>query len=109
MSEFLETAYIEFVAYCATLPNTASGTGQWSADSNRGDDLARHMVADSGYTGSVSSQRYGFTILHAYLNGKGDTYTLANGTEEDVVACVREAQERLNRSPIVLVQRKPAR
>ena len=95
---FLENAYNTMVEYCKQQENTAKPGfgGSWTAESNKGDDVARHRIYDGGYTGVVHSQKFNFSILFAHLNSEGNTYKLGSGSEDDVRACMHYCQEFLN-------------
>lgn len=108
MNTVLENAYNTMVEYCKQHDNTAKPGlgGMWTAESNKGDEVARHRIHDGGYTGVVCSEKFGVTILFAYLNDRGNTYTLSAGTEENVLKCMRYCQELLTPSPDVVVKIK---
>lgn len=108
MTDLLETTYKTMVEYCKILENTAKPGfgGMWTAESNKGDEIARHQMYDGGYTGVVRSQKYGFSILFAHLNNKGDTYKLGSGSEDSVRECLNYCQEILHPTSDVVVSVK---
>lgn len=109
MTDLLETTYKAMVEYCQILEDTSKPGfgGMWTAESNKGDEVARHQMYDGGYTGVVHSKKYGFSILFAYLNTEGNTYKLGSGSEDNVRECLKYCQEILHPSADVLVKVKP--
>lgn len=109
MNDLLETTYKTMVEYCQILEDTSKPGfgGMWTAESNKGNDVARHQMYDGGYTGVVRSQKYGFSILFAYLNTEGNTYKLGSGSEDNVRECLKYCQEILHPSADVVVKVKP--
>lgn len=109
MTDLLETTYKTMVEYCQILEDTSKPGfgGVWTAESNKGDEVARHQMYDGGYTGVVHSKKYGFSILFAYLNTEGNTYKLGSGSEDNVRECLKYCQEILHPSADVLVKVKP--
>lgn len=108
MTSLLENAYTTLVEYCKNREDTSKPGlgGMWTAESNKGDEIARHQMYDGGYTGVVMSKKYGFSILFAYLNDQGNTYKLGSGTEDSVRECMRYCQELCNPSADVEVKIK---
>lgn len=106
--EYLKSAYNTIKQYCQLFEEQAKpGMSGWSAESNKGNAVARYLMGDGGYTGRIVSQLYGVTIDFAYTYKEGDTYKLSQGSDESLFNCLQECSSWLEpKNDITIVRKK---